>query len=321
MDHPKTLSAALCRIFNEVGAAAWSNPERLPALLADFAPNLKAERVQIELLSKSGCARQLSAAPGLSDDSIQRLIASAVATLSNDYLMDPRKAEELCRIYVCALNGQTYVADAAPTAAAPAPQQPQATAQPQFRMNVEDVFRIVGRGMVVTGRVRGTSVRVGDSVILVCAGGAQHTATVQGIESHQTLRDKADPGDAVGILLSGLRPGDIHAGDLLVAAPAFHRAGTAIEIPRFQMDIDGAFLVPGRGMVVTGWVLGASIRVGNAVTVLRANGTQRTATVRGIESNHTLLDRADPGDAVGILLHGLKESEVAVGDRLVFFAW
>ena len=141
------------------------------------------------------------------------------------------------------------------------------------------------------------------------------------IEQYHKLQDSVAPGGAVGILLSGTRPGDVKSGDLLIALPGACGNLKDIQIPQFRMHVDGFFTIEGRGPVVTGWVHGARIRVGNPVAIVRADGTQRTATVRGIEHNQQLLDCAHPGDAVGILLFGVHETEVGVGDWLVYFDW
>ena len=165
MEYSKTLSGALCRIFNEIGPEVFRNPSRLTAYLADFAPNLKAERMQMQMFVDSGCAKQLAVATSAD---IKQRIAAAVDTLSKLYGMDSKKAEELCNIYVSAMSGREYDAKGFPDAK----MQP-AKEEAQFRLGVEDVFQIAGRGMVAVGRVRGGTVHVGAPVVIIRANGGK----------------------------------------------------------------------------------------------------------------------------------------------------
>ena len=85
----------------------------------------------------------------------------------------------------------------------------------------------------------------------------------------------------------------------------------------FQMILEDAFNIPGRGVVVTGYVCFAAIHTGDPITILRKNGTQRAVTVAGIEHNQQIIPSAQPGTAVGILLSGLSVQDVSAGDKLV----
>lgn len=82
-----------------------------------------------------------------------------------------------------------------------------------FRMTVEDVFFISGRGVVVTGRVDQGTVRVGDRVLL--NGG--RALQVTGIEAFRRVLEQASSGENVGVLLAGLDRKDIKRGDVLSA--------------------------------------------------------------------------------------------------------
>ena len=88
------------------------------------------------------------------------------------------------------------------------------------------------------------------------------------------------------------------------------------ETKHFMLFIEDSFLIKDRGMVVTGYVQEAPVHVGDAVTVVRADGTHFAASVAGIEQYKTLYDKANPGEAVGILLPEIKPGQVAQGDVL-----
>lgn len=86
---------------------------------------------------------------------------------------------------------------------------------------------------------------------------------------------------------------------------------------QFQLMVEDAFNIPGRGVVVTGYVCGAAVCTGDAITIVRKNGAQRAATVSGVEHNRQIIDSAQPGTAVGILLSGMSVQDVGAGDKLV----
>lgn len=95
------------------------------------------------------------------------------------------------------------------------------------------------------------------------------------------------------------------------------RTPTQQTVPVFQMIVEDAFDIAGRGVVVTGWVTGATIHTGDLVTVIHKDGAQKPASIAGIERNRTIINSADPGTAVGILLSGMSTKAVSAGDRLV----
>jgi elongation factor Tu len=83
-----------------------------------------------------------------------------------------------------------------------------------FLMPVEDVFSIGGRGTVVTGRVTRGVLRVGDEVELL--GATPDRTVVTGIETFHQLRETAEAGDNVGLLLRGVAREGIARGALVV---------------------------------------------------------------------------------------------------------
>lgn len=84
-----------------------------------------------------------------------------------------------------------------------------------FRLTVQDVFSIKGRGTVVTGRVESGTLRRGEVVRQTRADGTSRDLTVTGIEMFRKVTDTASAGDNVGLLLPDLGREDIGAGDVL----------------------------------------------------------------------------------------------------------
>ncbi|BDN82721.1 MULTISPECIES: EF-Tu/IF-2/RF-3 family GTPase [Mycobacterium] len=86
-----------------------------------------------------------------------------------------------------------------------------------FRMTVQDVFFIRGRGIVATGRVEHGELRVGDEVRINDGSGVR----VDAIEAFRNKLDTAKAGDNVGLLFKKLTKSDLAAGDVITAADAF----------------------------------------------------------------------------------------------------
>ena len=90
-----------------------------------------------------------------------------------------------------------------------------ADAHSGFRITVEDVFTITGRGTVITGKVESGKIAVGDEVTLQRVDGSSRKVVIIGIEQFRKMMDTAVAGDNVGILLRGLSRNDIGKGDIL----------------------------------------------------------------------------------------------------------
>ncbi len=92
------------------------------------------------------------------------------------------------------------------------------------------------------------------------------------------------------------------------------------EIPEPVRDIDKPFLLPiedifsieGRGTVVTGRVERGKVHVNDEIEIVGIRETQKTV-VTGIEMFNKILDEGQAGDNVGVLLRGLKKSDVERG--------
>lgn len=86
-----------------------------------------------------------------------------------------------------------------------------------FRMTVQDVFVIRGRGAVATGRVEYGQLRVGDQVKI----NDGPTVRVDAIEAMRKKIDTATVGDNVGLLFKTLDKTDLAAGDVITSSVVF----------------------------------------------------------------------------------------------------
>ncbi|CAD6335107.1 unnamed protein product [Miscanthus lutarioriparius] len=85
-----------------------------------------------------------------------------------------------------------------------------------FLMPIEDVFSIQGRGTVVTGRVEQGTIKTGEDVeILGLTQTGPLKTTVTGVEMFKKILDHGEAGDNVGLLLRGLKRGDVERGQVV----------------------------------------------------------------------------------------------------------
>lgn len=71
------------------------------------------------------------------------------------------------------------------------------------------------------------------------------------------------------------------------------------------MPVDDAFVIKGRGVVFIGTITRGRIHSNDKVRVILENDREETATVIGIEFMKKIVDYAEKGDQVGLLVRGL----------------
>lgn len=95
-------------------------------------------------------------------------------------------------------------------------------------------------------------------------------------------------------------------------------------IPTPERDIDKPFLMPvedvftitGRGTVATGRVERGKIKVGDEVEIIGLAAESKKTVVTGLEMFRKVLDEAQAGDNIGVLLRGITREEVERGQVL-----
>jgi len=83
----------------------------------------------------------------------------------------------------------------------------------------------------------------------------------------------------------------------------------------FLMPIEDVFTITGRGTVVTGRVERGRLKVGDTVEIVGLRETKSTV-VTSVEMFRKILDYAEAGDNVGVLLRGVAREEVERGQIL-----
>ena len=83
----------------------------------------------------------------------------------------------------------------------------------------------------------------------------------------------------------------------------------------FLMPVADVFTITGRGTVATGRVERGTIKVGEEVELVGIKETNK-AVVTGVEMFRKILDQAEAGDNIGVLLRGLNREDVVRGQVL-----
>ena len=84
----------------------------------------------------------------------------------------------------------------------------------------------------------------------------------------------------------------------------------------FLMSVEDVFSITGRGTVATGRVEKGKIKVGDNLEIVGISEEIRKTVATGIEMFRKLLDEAQAGDNIGVLLRGIEKNQVERGQVL-----
>jgi elongation factor Tu len=148
-------------------------------------------------------------------------------------------------------------------------------------------------------------------------------------EIKDVLRDNGFPGDEIPIIKgsafhamtdllatsSELPESAKCIEELLVAMDSYFPDPVRDEAKPFLMPIEDVFTISGRGTVVTGKVERGVVNLNEEVEIVGIRPTKKTVAT-GLEMFNKLLDSAQAGDNVGVLLRGIDKKEVERGQVL-----
>ncbi len=129
---------------------------------------------------------------------------------------------------------------------------------------------------------------------------------VRGSAREALMSDSKDPSDAVYAPIKEL----MDAVDSYIPTPARND-----DMP-FLMPVEDVFSISGRGTVATGRVERGVVKVADTVELVGLSDEKRTTVVTGVEMFHKLLDQAEAGDNIGLLLRGIQKNEIERGQCL-----
>lgn len=139
------------------------------------------------------------------------------------------------------------------------------------------------------------------------------------MEIRELLSEYQFPGDETPIIVgSALKAmeGDAHYEEKIMEL--MDAVDSYIPLPErpvdkpFLMPVEDVFTITGRGTVATGRVDRGTIKVGDPVEIIGIKDT-KASVVTGVEMFRKLLDYAQAGDNVGLLLRGVNRDEVQRG--------
>ena len=142
------------------------------------------------------------------------------------------------------------------------------------------------------------------------------------LEVRELLKKYDFPGDTIPVvrgsgLLAAQNPADPKASQPifdLIKALDDHIPEPKRDIDKpFLMSIEDVFTISGRGTVGTGRVERGKIKVGAEVEVVGLREKSLKTTVTGIEMFRKILDDAQAGDNVGVLLRGVEKKDLERG--------
>jgi elongation factor Tu len=139
------------------------------------------------------------------------------------------------------------------------------------------------------------------------------------VEVRELLSMYEFPGDDAPVVrVSGLKAleGDAHWSEqimkLMDACDEFVPQPVRDLEKAFLMPVEDVFTITGRGTVITGKIERGTVKVSDEVEIVGIRDKQKT-TVTGIEMFRKLLDYAEAGENVGLLLRGTKREDVERG--------
>ena len=81
----------------------------------------------------------------------------------------------------------------------------------------------------------------------------------------------------------------------------------------FLMPVEDVFTITGRGTVATGRVERGIVKVQDEVEIVGLSAERRKTVVTGVEMFRKLLDQAEAGDNIGVLLRGIDRKDIERG--------
>jgi elongation factor Tu len=142
------------------------------------------------------------------------------------------------------------------------------------------------------------------------------------LEVRELLSNYEFPGDDIpvvkGSALKALESGDPDAEDTKSIWELMEAIDSYIPTPErdkekpFLMPVEDVFSITGRGTVGTGRVERGSIKTGDKVERVGIRDTKETV-VTGVEMFRKILDAAEAGDNVGLLLRGVEKEDLERG--------
>ena len=121
--------------------------------------------------------------------------------------------------------------------------------------------------------------------------------------SLKVLEGPSDPNDAVYAPMK----------ELMAAVDSYIPTPERPTDQAFLMPVEDVFTITGRGTVATGRVERGVVKVQDEVEIVGLSAERRKTVVTGVEMFRKLLDQAEAGDNIGVLLRGIDRKDIERG--------
>ena len=142
------------------------------------------------------------------------------------------------------------------------------------------------------------------------------------MEVRELLNEYEFPGDDTPIIrgsalkaLEGDPKWEPAIDELMAAVDSYIPTPTRDTDKPFLMPVEDVFTITGRGTVATGRVERGQLKLNDTIEIIGITETRSTVAT-GIEMFRKLLDYAEAGDNVGVLLRGVNRDEIQRGQVL-----
>ncbi len=139
------------------------------------------------------------------------------------------------------------------------------------------------------------------------------------LEIRELLSEYDFPGDDIPIIqgsalkaLEGDEAYEDKVMELMEAVDTYFETPVREIDKPFLMPVEDVFSITGRGTVATGRVDRGTVKVQEEVEIIGIRPTRKTV-VTGVEMFRKLLDRAEAGDNIGVLLRGINRDDIQRG--------
>ena len=147
------------------------------------------------------------------------------------------------------------------------------------------------------------------------------------MEIRDLLNEYEFPGDDIPVIRGSARealnaPNDLNAPQYDCIKELMDAVDNYIPTPDrkadlpFLMPVEDVFSISGRGTVATGRVERGTVKMADVVEIVGLKEESSTTVVTGIEMFHKLMDYAEAGDNVGLLLRGVDKKAIERGQVL-----
>ncbi len=200
---------------------------------------------------------------------------------------------------------------------------------PNFKLVVDDIFKIAGGKRVLLGVVEADPISVGDKVDLFDENAEliEEAIEVLALERAHKKEQTIDPGERVAVILKIELWGKLHKGCYILRTPEEEEAQeekvkTTEEVVAqsdFKLVANAVFAIGGKKRVLVGTVENDFLAREDFVDLFDKNGEliEGSLPIVTLERAHKNENKVDPGDSVGVMIEPKLPAQACIGCYIV----